>query len=81
MRRGDGSPSDSTCCCLSSPKTLPIPAKDHHSVRLVNVPARYFIWPVFFSYGFTGLGKALLGEGRPLEAVEPLENAYAIRVE
>ena len=33
-------PSVSTCCCLSSVKTLPIPAKDHLDPRLVNVPAR-----------------------------------------
>jgi hypothetical protein len=39
-------PSTSTCCCLSSLKTLPIPAKDHSALRLVNVPARYLIWPV-----------------------------------
>jgi len=25
---------------------LPIPAKDHLAPRLVNVPARYLIWPV-----------------------------------
>src|SRR5664279_95353 len=38
-------PSARTCCFFSSLKTLAIPARDHSVLRLVNVPAPYFIWP------------------------------------
>jgi eukaryotic-like serine/threonine-protein kinase len=37
--------------------------------------------PVFLSYGLTGLGVALIGQKRPDEAVAPLEQALATRVE
>jgi tetratricopeptide (TPR) repeat protein len=35
--------------------------------------------PIMMAYGNTGLGLALLGEGRPAEAVAPLEAAIAAR--
>jgi tRNA A-37 threonylcarbamoyl transferase component Bud32/tetratricopeptide (TPR) repeat protein len=34
---------------------------------------------VYLSYGLTGVGRALLGEGRAADAVAPLEEALAIR--
>ena len=37
--------------------------------------------PFYVSYGLTGVGTALLGEGRPTEAVAPLEEALRIRVD
>jgi serine/threonine protein kinase/tetratricopeptide (TPR) repeat protein len=37
--------------------------------------------PGFLSYGMTGLGLAMLGQGRDADAIAPLETAYAIRVE
>jgi hypothetical protein len=40
-------PKASTCCFLSSAKTLLIPAVDHVTHRLVNVSVRYSWWPVF----------------------------------
>ena len=49
-------PSTSTCCCLLSLKTLPTPAKDHSVLRLVNVPARYLIWPVLRRSCMAGFG-------------------------
>ncbi|HVU51280.1 MAG TPA: tetratricopeptide repeat protein, partial [Polyangia bacterium] len=36
--------------------------------------------PVFRSYGLTGIGLALLGLGRPAEAIAPLEEAITARV-
>jgi eukaryotic-like serine/threonine-protein kinase len=37
--------------------------------------------PMFVSYGLTGLGIALVGEGRAAEAVPSLEDALQIRVD
>ena len=49
-------PKASTCCFLSSAKTLLIPAVDHVTHRLVNVPVRYSWWPVFRCPSVAGFG-------------------------
>ncbi|HVZ72477.1 MAG TPA: protein kinase [Polyangia bacterium] len=36
--------------------------------------------PIFLSFGLLGLGTALLGEGRPLDAIAPLEEALELRL-
>src|SRR2546426_1047304 len=72
MRRSDhpSRPNARTCCCLLSPKTLLMAAREHAFLAGVNVSAAYAWWPVFRC-------PSMAGFGRPPRVSRPPRNARA----